>query len=68
MILKFPRGFSEYSFDFLLIFFSKFRQILLKTNTFLNFRFIFSAISQSLIDILSSFSQIPQIFFTNIYS
>ncbi len=35
MILKFLQGFSEYSSDF----FSKFRQILRKTNSFLKKRF-----------------------------
>ncbi len=60
MILKFPRSFSEYSSNF----FSKFHQILFKTNTFPNFRCTISTVPQSLIDILLSFFlQIPQMFF-----
>ncbi len=47
MILKFPGSFSEYSFNF--FFFSK-------LIPFPNFCYTFSAIPQSHIDILSSFS------------
>ncbi len=60
MILKFPRKFFRI---FLWFFFSKFQEILLKTNTFFTFLLYFSIVLQSLTDILSSFLQIPQIFF-----
>ncbi len=49
-----------------LIFLSNFQQILLKTNTFLNFCCIFSTVPQSFIDILSTFLQISQIFFKDL--
>ncbi len=53
--------FLRFSSDF----FSKFQQILLETNTFFfcNFPRILSTVPQSLIDILSIFLQILQIFF-----
>ncbi len=46
-----------------LIFFPKFQQILPKSSSFSNFRFIFSTVPQFLTEILLSYSQISQIFF-----
>ncbi len=55
----FLRRFSKYSTNC----FSKFQQILLKTNIFSNFRRIFWTLPRSLIDILSIFFLLSQIIF-----
>ncbi len=57
------QNFNKFFQNIPLIFFSKFLQLLLKSNTFLKFSFFFWTVSQSFVDILSIFLQIPQIFF-----
>ncbi len=59
--LKFSGSFSEYSFNFFFQNFNEYYSTLIRT--FSNFCCIFSTVPQSLIEILSSFLQILQIFF-----
>ncbi len=59
---KFPRSYSEYSYNF----FQNLNKYNLKVILFSNFRCIFSTVPLSLIEILSNFLQISEFFFKHL--